>query len=259
MNKKTPYTVRHLARFSGVSIRTLHHYDEIGLLVPARSPDSKYRRYTVDDLYRLQQILFYRELGFPLQRIKELLDDPDFDRMEVLKEHRDTIRREQERLGHLLATIERTIQHQQEGRTMIDEKELYEGFTPEESQAMRTEAMERWGADRVRSSEMRIRSLSTEQWKEFKATMEAMEQRLASLMDRPPEDAAVQTVVAEHHAMIGFFYEVTEEIYRGLAELYVSDERFTEHYDRHRPGLAAFLRSAMIVYCDRGMIGGRSA
>ena len=142
---------------------------------------------------------------------------------------------------------------------MIDEKELYEGFTPEESQAMRTDAMERWGADRVRSSEMRIRSLSTEQWKEFKATMEAMEQRLASLMDRPPEDAAVQTVVAEHHAMIGFFYEVTEEIYRGLAELYVSDERFTEHYDRHRSGLAAFLRSAMIVFCDRGMITGRSA
>lgn len=253
MKKDPRYTVRHLSRFSGVTVRTLHHYDAIGLLVPARSPDSRYRRYTTDDLLRLQQILFYRELGFPLQRIKEVLDDPDFNIVEALKEHRATIRREQERLGHLLTTIERTIQHQQEGTAMTDEREMYEGFTPEESHALRTEAMERWGADRVRSSELRVRSLSSAQWKEFKANMTVMEERLAALMDRPPEDAAVQSVVAEHHEMIGFFYKVTEEIYRGLAELYVSDQRFTEHYDRHRAGLAAFLRSAMLIYCDRGM------
>ena len=231
-------------------MRTLHHYDRIGLLRPARRAESGYRYYGRPELLRLQQILFYRELDFPLEQIRRILDDPDFDALGALRRHRIRIEAETHRLGRLLRTVDRTIADLQNQTEMVTEEEMYEGFTREQAAAYEREAKERWGADHVEQSKDRIRSMTREQWADFKAEGGKMVEELAALMDRPVTDEAVQALVARHHAQIEHFYPAPAEHYRGLGRMYTEDERFRIVYDRVKPGLADFLRRAMEHFAD---------
>lgn len=251
--EQTLYTVRRLAALSGVSIRTLHHYDAMGLLVPSQRSEKRYRLYDRNDLLRLQQILFYRTLGYPLREIARVLDDPDFDLAASLRSHRELLAMEQGRLSVLLHTIERTLNDIEKGTTMVTDKELYDGFTPEQASEYKEEAEMRWGKERVAESEGRVRALTKEQWRGYKERSDALHRRLAVLMTKDPADAEVQQAVEEHRRSIEFFYDVTEEIYRGLAAMYVQDPRFTATYEAYAPGLAQFLSRAMLIYCENGM------
>src|SRR5512135_267261 len=135
MSKRYTYTVQQLARMAGVSVRTLHHYDHIGLLKPSARTAAGYRLYGEADLLRLQQILFFRELDFPLADIQAILDDPGFDQVKALRDHRQLLQHEADRLGRLLKTIEQTISRLTEDNmtmTPMTDEELYEGFTPEQ-------------------------------------------------------------------------------------------------------------------------------
>lgn len=247
------YTVSEVARLAGVSVRTLHHYDEIGLLrPPARSP-AGYRLYQGADLLRLQQILFYRELDLPLADIRQVLDDPGFDPVAALQEHRRALQERARRVQRLLQTVDRTILSLTED-TMNEDKvtdaELYAGFTDEEREAYAHEVAERYDPAIVAESNRRVREMSKGQWAALGEESTAVTQGLAALLDHAPDDPQVQALIARHFATMNQFYTMTPQMYRGLGEMYINDDRFRAYYDQHASGLADFMQAAMAVYAD---------
>jgi DNA-binding transcriptional MerR regulator len=159
MGKARGYTVSRLARLAGVSVRTLHHYDRIGLLRPTDRSAAGYRLYGEADLYRLQQVLFYRELDIPLERIRTILDEPGFDPLAALASHRAELEQSRARLGRLIETIDQTTARLRGEDTMLKDEELYEGFPEEKAEAWQAEAKARWGST-YEESNRRVRSWS---------------------------------------------------------------------------------------------------
>ena len=254
VNKRlSAYTVRELARLAGVTVRTLHHYDQIGLLKPSSRTAAGYRLYEQDDLLRLQQILFFRELDFPLEDIRRILDHPEFDRVKALERHRRMLLERSARLAALVRTIDRTIERLQEDTMPLTDAELYEGFSQEQIERYQREVREQYDPKIVAESQRRVRQMSREQWAALKAEGQEVHLLLASLMGSAPDDPAVQAAIGRHFAMIGQFYTVTPEIYRGLGQLYVEHPEFRAFYESLAPGLAGFMQAAMNVYCDQAL------
>ena len=247
------YTVRQLAKMAGVSVRTLHHYDQIGLLKPSSRTEAGYRLYAEKDLLRLQQVLFYRELDFPLDEIRIILDLPGFDQVEALRDHRRMLGERAERLARLLRTVDRTIARLTEEDTMpLTDEELYEGFSPKEREQLKeyeAEARDRWG-EMAAESQRRVRQMSKAQWQAVQEEGDAATRLMGEYMGRPVSDPDVQAAIARHHAWIENFYPCSAEMYRGLGQMYVDDPRFTATYDKVRPGLAVFMRDAMAYYAE---------
>lgn len=243
------YTVRQVAKMAGCSVRTLHHYDHIGLLRPATRTEAGYRLYEEADLLRLQQILFFKVLGFSLADIERILDDPGFDQVEALQHHRRRLQQRSQQLAQLLKTIDKTIAKLAEDKLMTDE-ELYEGFTPEQIERYQREVNERYDPELVRISKERLGKMNKAQWQALKAEGEAVTRQIAQMADQAPDDPAVQQLIARHHAMIEQFYPASAELYRGLGQLYVEHDEFRAHYEQVRPGLADFMQAAMAHYAD---------
>ncbi|MFD2170415.1 MerR family transcriptional regulator [Tumebacillus lipolyticus] len=249
------YRVKEVADLVGVSVRTLHHYDEIGLLAPSSVSEAGYRLYTDRELERLQQILFFREIGFSLQEIGEILDSPDFDRKSALVAHQEILMQKKKRLEDIIATVKKTIESIEEGIEM-SEKELFEGFdmTPleEHKKKYSAEARAKYGDEVVEAAEKRTESYTKEDWAKITARQEANYAKIIAAMHNGPSDPQVQEAVADlRQTIIDYHYDCTLEIFRGLGDLYVADERFTANIDKYQPGLAAFLREAMHFYCDQ--------
>lgn len=244
------YTVSQLAKLAGVSIRTLHHYDKIGLLKPAKRARSNYRYYTKTELYRLQQILFYKELDFELADIKKILDDPDFDQLKALKFQRQELLNRKIRLQKLVETINKTITEIKENKTMLTDEELYEGFSREEIREIKEEVNEKYDAEVVAESNQNIGKMTKADFDAIKEEQIQQAKDLAKLMDQAVDSDEVQAVIRRHHQTNEKFYKTSVEMYKGLADMYVSDVRFTEFYDKHKSGLAKFLRDAMYVYAE---------
>ena len=247
------YTVHELAEMAGVSVRTLHHYDHIGLLKPSSRTAAGYRLYREAELLRLQQILLFRELDVPLETIRSILDDPAFDPVEALEAHRRTLEGQAARLTHLLQTIDRTILRIKGDTMALTDEELYEGLPKEQSERWRREAREMYGADAVEESEQRVRKLSKAEWNALKEEGDAVTRGLAALMEREPGDPEVQELIARHYAWVDHFWHPTAEAYRGLGQLYVENDEFRASYDRYRAGLAEFMRAAMDYYAEHGL------
>jgi DNA-binding transcriptional MerR regulator len=247
--KLKSYAVKELARLAGVSVRTLHHYDRIGLLEPESRTASGYRLYGPAQLLRLQQILFYRELELPLADIAELLDDPGFDPVRTLLGHRRTLEEKLGRLHRLLETLDKTVGHYQ-GGNMLTDQELYAGFTPEKIASMKAEARARWGTGVVEDSERKVRGMSRERWAAVQAEGGAISLDMAALRDRDPADAAVQAVVERHRAWIEIFWTPDAQSYRGLGRAYAEHPEFRAFYEKVAPGLADFLCRAIDRYCE---------
>ena len=246
--KREGYGVSELADLAGVSVRTLHYYDEIGLLRPAERSPGGYRRYTHEELMRLQQILFFRELDVPLSDIARYLDDPEYDALETLERHRTALRARADRTSRLLHTVSETIRSIRGERSMLTDNELYDGLEPNKAEAYDAEAESKW-PDEYASASKRARSMTKEQWKQVQEERDRIARDSGALAARSPasspdseealELATRQKVWLEH------FYPVDAERLVGLAEMYVSDERFTAHYDSHGAGAAEFLAAAM--------------
>jgi len=249
----TAYTVHQVAEMAGVSVRTLHHYDHIGLLEPAARTAARYRLYGEADLLRLQQILLFKELDVPLRTIRSILDDPGFDPVEALEAHRRTLEGQAARLARLLQTIDRTIQRLKGDTMAMTNEELYEGLPKEQSERWRREARELYGAEVVEASERRARGMSKEQWNALKQEGDEVTRGLAALADRDPDDPEVQALVARHYAWLEHFWHADADAYRGLGRLYVENDEFRAFYDRYRPGLADFMQAAMNHYADRAL------
>ena len=239
------YSIGQLAKIAGVSVRTLRHYDQIGLLQPATRTAAGYRLYAEQELLRLQQILFFKELDLPLDEIRSVLDDPGFDLVEALEHHRRVLQARMDRSMRLLKTIDKTIQRLREDDMSMTDEELYEGFTREQRERYQREAREMYDPALVEESERRVRHMSKAQWDAVKVEGGEVTQAIADLMDRAPGDAEVQKLIARHHAWIENFYPASSEMYRGLGQLYSEHEEFRAFYEQYRPGLADFMAAAM--------------
>lgn len=247
------YSIGELAKLAGVSIRTLRYYDKIGLLKPAVRADSNYRYYGKEELYRLQQILFFKELDFELKKIRTLLDDPDFDQLKALAFQRKQIAGRKHRLEKLLITLDKTITELKKENSMLTDKELYEGFSKEEISKIKKEVQEKFDAKVVEESQVNVNKMTKSDFEAIKNEQLQQALDLAKLMDQPVDSDEVQSVIKRHHQTNEKFYKTDAEMYKGLADMYVSDARFTEFYDKHRQGLARFLKEAMYVYADKSL------
>lgn len=249
------YKVKEVARMVGVTVRMLHHYDDIGLLKPQSVSTAGYRLYSDSDLVRLQQILFFKELDFSLKQIKELMGSPHYNQYETLKSHRQLLINKRERLDKIISTVDRTIEAVKGGK-MMSKNDMFKAFDMSEIERHKEqyakETKERYGnSEAYRESEEKTASYSKEKWQEIQETGSKIFSKLATLMDRNPSDLDVQETIASYRQYItDNFYNCTPEIFRGLGDLYVADGRFTKNIDKHGEGLSAFMQKAMAVYCD---------
>ncbi len=243
------YTVQQLSNISGVTVRTLHHYDEIGLLLPSRRKGNGYRFYEEKDLLKLQQIMFFKELDFPLPDIKKIINDPKFDQEKALREHKNLIELKQKRLKGLVMTIDKTIKKLKKETTMQDE-ELYKEFK-EHEEKYKDEVKERWGnTDAYKQSNERMAKMSKEDKIALKKNADIWMKNFVENMKYGPTSPEVQKLIDEHYNSLRTFYEPNLELYRGLANMYVDDARFTGFYEKYAKGLAEFMKEAMLYYCD---------
>jgi DNA-binding transcriptional MerR regulator len=249
------YTVGAVARIAHISIRTLHHYDELGLLRPSRRSEAGYRLYTSSDLERLQGVLFYKELGLSLSEIRELMDGRVNDRGAVLREQRDQLAARALRLEAMLASIDRTLASL-EGRTEMNDEELFEVFGDFDPAEHEAEARERWGdTEAHRESARRTKRYTKADWQRYKRESAALVQDLAALMDQgvPPKDARAMDAAERHRLQIDrWFYPCSREMHIELGCMYVADPRFTANYDAARPGMAKYLCDAIAANAARG-------
>ena len=236
-----------------ISVRTLHHYDQIGLLNPAQRSDKGYRIYSQEQLLLLQQVLFYRQMDIPLREIKQIINDPDFDILKALEFHKEQLVKRTEQLHKLLVTVDKTIENLKNSEKMISDKELYSGFKPEEVEQIKEEVIQRWGKESLEKAEGRIREKGKKGWKKHRETDEEINELMASMVGFDPADIRVQKVISRHFQQMNLYYEVTEERYRGLGKLYVEDERFKQYYEKYREGLAGFMQQAIEVFCNNNL------
>jgi DNA-binding transcriptional MerR regulator len=247
------HTVQRVAKMSGVSVRTLHYYDEIGLLKPAFIGANGYRYYEREQLLRLQQILFFRELGFPLNEIAATLAKPDFDRVETLRAHRKWLEAEADRYQRLLRTLDRTI----DSLTAAPADDaLFEGFSTEKQSEYEAYLIDHGvAADVIARSHANVKTWSKADFASMRAEMADIEASVSAAMAREmPADAPdVQTLIARHHQWVRRFWTPNRETYTGLGRLYVEHPDFLARYDRIRPGMAAYLRDAMTIYAAQAL------
>ncbi|CAN5265116.1 MerR family transcriptional regulator [soil metagenome] len=241
------YSIGKVADLSGVTIRTLHHYDEIGLLSPSGRSEAGYRIYEAQDLERLQRILFYRELGFTLQKIAAIVDDPQTDAAGHLERQRGLLTERIGRLQKMVAAIDYEMEARKMDINLTPEErfEVFGDFDPEEHAE---EAERRWGdSEAYKQSQRRVSEYTKEDWLKIKAEAEEIIARLAKIFKSgavPDSEEAMDAVEAHRQHISRWYYDCTHEIHIGLGEMYVSDERFRANYDVHAPGLSEFIRDA---------------
>lgn len=249
------YTVHQLAQLAGVSVRTLHHYDEIGLLKPAFVGESGYRYYQQKQLLLLQQILFFKELGFELKRIKEIVGRSDFAIARALQTHKLVLEQKLERIKTLLKTIEVTISHV-EGNAMMRDTEMFCGFSREkqaEYEMYLVDTLGKTAEAKIAESHANVKDWGKQDWNTVKNEFHVLNQALTkALQDGLTVDAhQVQDLIRRYFAVIQKFYQPTKEIFRGLGQLYMQHPDFRKVYDSYHPRLAEYLAEGMKVFADK--------
>ncbi|MBC1798316.1 MerR family transcriptional regulator [Listeria booriae] len=250
------YTVQKLAKLAGVSTRTLRYYDEIGILKPARINSSGYRIYGQNEVDRLQQILFYREMNVGLDKIKAILEQPDFNETEALKTHRAQLLDKRKQLDELIRNVEKSIAHSERRITMTDQ-EKFEGFKQkmidENEEKYGTEIREKYGDDKINKSNAKLKGMSEAEMERVNRLAETILVELAEAFETgDPAGDKAQEVAAMHKEWLSTYWDTySKEAHAGLAQMYVDDERFTAYYDKDQPGLAAFLRDAIVIFTSK--------
>lgn len=251
------YGINQLAKLSGVSARTLRYYDEIGLLKPMRVSEAGYRFYGKNEVDMLQQILFYRERGLPLEKIRSILFDKDFDALEAMKEHWKDLKKQQEKISGLIKTVHATIASMK-GEIFMSDKNKFEAFKQEMLQEYESsygkEAREKYGDEEVNISVNRILDMSAEDYQCFqeleKEVMKALKEAVTA--GENPKGEAGQKVAMLHKEWLGYSWkEYTEQAHKGVVSVYLADERFQKYYDREQEGCAQFLYDAVSFWASQ--------
>jgi DNA-binding transcriptional MerR regulator len=242
------FTVGEISRLTGVTVRALHHYDEIGLVKPSQRSAAGYRLYGDCDVLRLQQVLVLRELGVPLDEIGAALDR-ETDRAALLRGHRAALVEKRGRIDAMVAAVDAALRVLEEGTKKMqpeDFKQLFDGFNPEDHEE---EVRQRWGnTQEYKESARRTSQYGKAEWEAIKREADEINARLADLMRQgaAPGGPAVQAAVEDHRQHIGrWYYPCSKEMHHGLGEMYIADPRFTENLDKVAPGFARFLRDAI--------------
>jgi MerR family transcriptional regulator, thiopeptide resistance regulator len=245
------HTVQQVARASGVTVRTLHHYEDIGLLRPSARSEAGYRLYGEPELLRLQQILLGKELGLTLEQIGRLLDDPTNEPRKLLAEQRAELVRRRERIDRMLISIDAAIARHEPGQTTMNTEQLFDGF---DAQAHEAEAQRRWGnADPWRTSVECTSGYTKARWREILQESAGLYDEAHALQaaGHAPESPAARDLAERHRQHVErWFYRCDHSMHRGLADLYESDERFAANIDRHGDGLTLWLTAAMRANAD---------
>lgn len=236
--------VKEVADLVGISVRTLHHYDEIGLLTPEKTTETGYRIYSDENLETLQQIIFFKELDFPLKKIKEIMNSPSFDRHEALELQHKMLLEKKRQLEKMIRTIEKTIQHSK-GEIYMSNQEKFEGFDFSHN-PYEQEARKKWGDKVVDQANKKVKNMTTFEQERFNEIY----RNLATLRHLSPDSKEVQEGIDEWYQFLNKMGGYSLETFKGLGQMYVDDERFTKNIDRFGEGLAAFMRDAMAVYAD---------
>jgi DNA-binding transcriptional MerR regulator len=241
------FTVNQLSKLAGITRRTLHYYDEIGLLSPARIGENGYRYYGENSLLRLQQILLYRELGLPLEEIKTLLGRPDFDVPQALEHHKADLQRRIQHLERLIATVDDTIDHIK-GEKKMSPRQLFEAFSEEQQAEYEKEALQKYDPETVRASNKKWNNYTPAQKQQIADEGNAVYENFLQAMPKGPASPESQACVEAWRKHMEYFWSPNEEQMLGLADLYNEDPRFKANYDKIDPNLAAFVRQAIQVY-----------
>jgi DNA-binding transcriptional MerR regulator len=239
------YTVSQVARIARITVRTLHHYDEIGLLVPSSRSASGYRLYSAADLQRLHQVLLLRQLGFPLEAIQQMLQDPAFDRKTALRAQRELLAGQIRNTEALIRAVDAQLEAL-EGGTEMDLEQMFDGSDPSQYE---DEARQRWGnTDAYQVSMRRTKRYTKEDWSKIKSEGDALMSALAQMLEagRRPDEDEVADLAEQHRQHIGrWFYPCTHGAHAALAEMYVADPRFKATFEKYRAGLAEFVAEAI--------------
>ncbi len=250
------YSVKKIAAISGVSIRTLHHYDKIGLLKPSVRTESRYRLYGEAELLRLQQILFYKELDFSLDKIAAILDDPEFDMIHALENHRIALDARKEKINGLLSIIDKTIL-KLKGKIMVKDEELYEGFDKERIEQYRKEISTRYGTETLLHAEKNLKQMNKSEFEKLKADFNELYEILAECRESDPGSTEVQELIARHYRMVRVFWGTDRQAdpqwdaYRGLSDLYVQQPVYTKVNGEANAEFAAFIQKAMYLFVEK--------
>ncbi|MGI6665042.1 MAG: MerR family transcriptional regulator [Christensenellaceae bacterium] len=247
------YTVKQLAALAGVSSRTLRYYDEIGLLQPAFVGENGYRMYETKEVDRLQQIMFYREMGFPLKEIVQLLKRAETGELASLEAHEKRLEKEQARLARMIATLRKTIAAKK-GTYQMKDKEKFEGFKEKliaKNEAQYgTEIREKYGEETIEASNAKLMGLSKEEYDKMIALEQAFRATLKEeFLAGDPSSETAQRACAMHQEWLSYTWpQYTKAAHMGLGEMYLADERFKSYYDSEEAGITEFLRDALRVY-----------
>jgi DNA-binding transcriptional MerR regulator len=239
------YKIGAVAALTHVSVRTLHHYDDLGLVTPSARTASGYRVYDARDLERLQRVLFLRELGFGLEPIARMLANPKLDWAAALREQRARLAAEAAQRAALLDLIDRTLLHIERGEPM-NPNEMFDGFDPKKHEE---EAQAKWGKTAsYAESQRRTKGYTKDDWAKVKAEALVITEAFAALKAEgvQPTDARAMDVAERHRLHIDrWFYACSRQMHAQLGEMYVADERFAANYEKHAAGLAQFVRDAV--------------
>ena len=249
------YTINKLAKMAGISTRTLRFYDEQGLLKPKRISSNGYRIYGQAEIDRLQQILFYRELGVELAEIGRILSAKDFDTLPALESHLNALESKREQIDTLIANVKKSISAMK-GETTMSDSEKFEGFKQKlidnNEEKYGKEAREKYGDDAVNRSNARIKGMTKEQYEAHEALTNELNNTLKAAFEQgDPASELAQKACELHKKWLCFFWDnYTKEAHLGLTQMYVDDPRFTSYYDKIAPGCAVFLRDAVKIFCS---------
>lgn len=249
------YTINRLAKLAGVTTRTLRYYDTIGLLSPSRISSNGYRIYGQKEVDRLQQILFYRELGVALDEVRKILSSKEFDGQAALESHLLQLQTKREQLDLLIVNVEKTIKAAK-GEIMLSDQEKFDGFTQklvdDNEQRYGKEIRAKYSDDVVNLSNNKIKGLSKAQYAEVEKLSYDVNVTLKAAFEQgDPTSALAQKACALHKEWLCYFWEnYSKKAHIGVAQMYVDDPRFTAYYDKISPGCAAFLRDAILIYCQ---------
>jgi len=247
-------TVGAVSNLAGVTVRTLHHYDEIGLVTPAGRTDTGYRSYGPAEVERLQEVLFFRELGFPLEEIREMMDSPAYTRTGALQRQRQLLEERADRLLKMMDAVDRAVLAERTGAKMSNEEilEVFGDFDPTEYEE---EAKERWGdSDAYKQSAQRTASYTKQDWERIKGETDEINQAFLALMaaGTPATDTVALAVAEDHRTHITkWFYDCSIETHAGLGQMYTADERFRTNIDQAGKGLAEYMAAAFAANAAR--------
>jgi DNA-binding transcriptional MerR regulator len=247
------YTVKQLASLAGISVRTLHYYDEVNLLKPSLIKENGYRYYGEEELLKLQQILFFKELEFRLEKIKEIMQLSTFDSLQALLDQENLLKLKKKRIERILTTIAKTIMSLKGGETMSN-NDKFSAFNDPTYQKYKDEAEKRWGnTEAYKQSQERVSKMSREDLKRVKAEQQDIADTIAKLMLKGAtfDSSDVQNQIDRFYTHLHAFYDPSYEMFKGLGRMYVGDPRFAAHYEEKAKGMATFMRDAMAFYAEK--------